>query len=185
MPKFSHETPTIESIAITYKISIDSLAAYRTSIARLASSLLPVPDEFVGLTVDGLNAVFATQRIELDTLLCFSLLSTVEAMFRMDYSVRCQARKPRDDVTARLRAIYREQGLRADFSEDILHARREARPELAGDIGDLTAAFRYRHWLAHGRCWVPKRARRYDFWTVYRICEQATAPLAPLVGSYS
>lgn len=106
-------------------------------------------------------------------------------MFLMDYSVRCQAREPRDEVTARLRAIYREKGLRADFSEDILHAWRPARPELAGDIGDLAAAFRYRHWLDHGRYWVPQLARRYHFSTAHGICGQATAPLAPLVGSYS
>lgn len=159
---------------------MDSRAAYRTSIVRLEGSLLPVPDEFVGLTIDDLNDVFATQRVELDTLLCFSLLSAVEAMFRMDYIVRCQTRKPRDKVTASLRIIYRKKGLRADFSGDLLHTWRVARPELAGDIGDLTAAFRYRHWLAHGRYWVLKLARRYDFSTVYRICEQATAPLAPL-----
>ena len=36
-------------------------------------------------------------------------------------------------------------------------------------IGDLRGAFRFRHWLAHGRYWNPKLGQKYDFVSVYSL----------------
>ncbi len=36
-------------------------------------------------------------------------------------------------------------------------------------IGIIRSAFRYRDWLAHGRYWVAKLGRRYDFETLHDI----------------
>jgi hypothetical protein len=30
-------------------------------------------------------------------------------------------------------------------------------------IGDLRGAFRFRHWLAHGRYWTPRLGPKYSF----------------------
>jgi hypothetical protein len=38
-------------------------------------------------------------------------------------------------------------------------------------IGDLRGAFRFRHWLAHGRYWTPKLGRRYDFDDVFALAD--------------
>ena len=36
-------------------------------------------------------------------------------------------------------------------------------------ISDTRSAFGYRDWLAHGRNWVPKLGRHYDFASVYNL----------------
>ena len=64
---------------------------------------------------------------------------------RMDYRVRCQTRKPRDEATPRLRAIHREKGPRTEWSQDILDPWRGAKPALSGNLGDLTEALQCRH----------------------------------------
>lgn len=157
----------------------ESLAYYQDYITMLVGSEDPVPDGFTGITTEEVNDIFSTQRDEMETLLCLSLLSTVEAMFRMDYLARCQTRRPRDKVTGRLRQIYTDKGPRAELADDILLAWRDVRNDLSSAITDLKAALLYRHWLAHGRYWVPKLGRQYDFSTVYRICDavQSAVPL--------
>jgi hypothetical protein len=40
-------------------------------------------------------------------------------------------------------------------------------------IGELRGAFKFRHWLAHGRYWKPKFGRRYDFNDIYTIADIA------------
>lgn len=36
-------------------------------------------------------------------------------------------------------------------------------------LGELAGAFRYRHWLAHGRYWQPKLGRKYDYLSVFGL----------------
>ena len=36
-------------------------------------------------------------------------------------------------------------------------------------VGDIRSAFRYRDWLAHGRYWIAKLGRQYDFETIYDL----------------
>lgn len=157
-------------IALTQRISVASLDHYRAAVAGLVATGGAVPPDFVGLTLDEVDAVFVARRDELDALLCLSLLSAVEAMFRMDYLTRAESRRPRNQVTSGLRDLYRRQGVHAHF-EDILSVWREVRSDLSEPISDLRSALHYRHWLAHGRYWVPKWGKRYDFVSVYRICE--------------
>lgn len=48
-------------------------------------------------------------------------------------------------------------------------------------IADLTSAFDYRHWLAHGHYWNP-RFRKLDYGEVYALAE-ATLHSFPFKGS--
>ena len=36
-------------------------------------------------------------------------------------------------------------------------------------IGDVRGAFKFRHWVAHGRYWVAKLGRKYDFAYVHLL----------------
>ena len=97
-----------------------------------------------------------------------TLLASIEASFRVDYLQRNYAKK-RDDLSRAFRALYRQKHQRASFSDDILQGWRDhsdVRPIL---VGEIRAAFRYRDWLAHGRYWVAKLGRQYDFETVYDL----------------
>ena len=33
----------------------------------------------------------------------------------------------------------------------------------------MITAFKYRHWLAHGRYWEPKLGRIYDYYSLYDL----------------
>jgi hypothetical protein len=39
-------------------------------------------------------------------------------------------------------------------------------------IDDIKAAFRFRHWLAHGRYYTPKLGRQFDYRYLYELAEQ-------------
>jgi hypothetical protein len=49
-------------------------------------------------------------------------------------------------------------------------------------IGELRGAFRFRHWLAHGRYWTPKLGRRYNYEDVYALADE-TFKSFPFFGS--
>lgn len=97
-----------------------------------------------------------------------TVLASIEASFRVDYLQRNYAKK-RDDLSRAFRALYGRKQQRASLSDDILKAWRDhsdIRPAL---VGEIRAAFRYRDWLAHGRYWVAKLGRQYDFEAVYDL----------------
>jgi hypothetical protein len=53
------------------------------------------------------------------------------------------------------------------LDEDILEGWKMHGTAPARLIGQVRGAFRFRHWLAHGRYWLPKLGQKYDFEGVY------------------
>jgi hypothetical protein len=100
-----------------------------------------------------------------------SLLAALEAMFRIDYKERIEKRK-KDHLSKTLKVVYQNKGIRASLEEDIFDAWLEnttVKPKL---IEDLKGAYKYRHWLAHGRYWTPKMGRPdYDYSEIYQLAE--------------
>jgi hypothetical protein len=94
----------------------------------------------------------------------------LEAAFRVDYECRCQ-RKMKDDLSRAFRAIYRSRKTSVSLDEDIFEAWGQNSTESRQLIGELRGAFKFRHWLAHGRYWKPKLGRKYDFSYVYLLAE--------------
>ena len=97
-----------------------------------------------------------------------TLLASIEASFRVDYLQRHYARK-KDPLSRAFQSLHREKQRNASLSDDILEVWKvhsDIRPRL---LSDIRSAFRYRHWLAHGRYWVPKLGRHYDFETIYDL----------------
>ena len=97
-----------------------------------------------------------------------SLLASLEAAFRVDYIERCR-RRPRDPLSRAMRDLFNEKGRRARLSKDILRAWRDHTAIPPSLIGEIRAAFRYRHWLAHGRYYPPKFGRAYDFHAIHDL----------------
>jgi hypothetical protein len=100
----------------------------------------------------------------------FTLLATVEAAFRIDYLQRSYQRK-KDRLSKACRELHQQKGSHASLEEDILSAWKEHTSVPANLIGDLWSAFKYRHWLAHGRYWVPKLGQKYDYDSIYGLTE--------------
>ena len=118
--------------------------------------------------VDELNARFN----EADRQSTINLLAAVEAAFRIDYLQHCYDRG-RDDVSRMFRDLHKQKDARARLEDDILEVWKISRPHSGTLIGHLRGAFRYRHWMAHGRYWTPKLGAKYDFLTVYGLAHQA------------
>jgi hypothetical protein len=68
-----------------------------------------------------------------------------------------------------LRKAYGAQIWRVPLAEKIFEIWRTVYPETSYLIGELKGAFRFRHWLAHGRYFQPKLGRKYDYEGLYLL----------------
>ena len=97
------------------------------------------------------------------------VFGALEAAFRIDYLQRCY-RRGRDDVSRAFRNLHNNKGRRVSLEGDILAAWLQNSNVSRQVIADLKRAFKYRHWLAHGRYWNP-RFRKLDYEEVYMLAE--------------
>jgi len=100
----------------------------------------------------------------------FSILSALEAAFRIDYLQRCYKKK-KDVLSREFRDLYKNKGFRVSLEDDILAKWKECTPVSNKLIADLKGAFKYRHWIAHGRYWALKLGQKYDYESIYILAE--------------
>ncbi|MGA3082608.1 MAG: hypothetical protein ABSD44_14745 [Terracidiphilus sp.] len=103
---------------------------------------------------------------ETDLRSSLELLTKIEAAFQLDYQFRCRKRL-KDDLSWAFRALYKRDQRYVSLEKDILDAWSCHASEAHQIIGELRSAFKFRHWLAHGRYWTPKLGRKYDFQLLY------------------
>jgi hypothetical protein len=120
---------------------------------------------------------------ETDLRSSLAILTSVEAAFHLDFQYRSQRNGPKDDLSKAFRAIHksRRKNIRIDLDPDLFDAWAKHATGVRGLIGDLRGAFKYRHWLAHGRYWTPQLGRKYDFEFLYRLADAVYNTL-PLCG---
>jgi len=158
---FSHQNLTFDEVLGHHIIVEKSVYAYyRTTMQP----------EFVGYTLRELENELKNRMDEHDRTSCLSLLSAIEALLRMDYLQRCYE-KEKDDISRKMRALHKQKGYRASLEDDILELWKQESASRE-TFSQAIAAFKYRHWLAHGRYWVPKLGREFDFDYLYALaCE--------------
>ncbi|NPV02786.1 MAG: hypothetical protein HPY53_15550 [Brevinematales bacterium] len=167
MPK--RFTPSNENQKIT---EIADLRNLSLSATRLYFSLKN-PNykiDFVSLTIDEVQEKKGVVENELEIDFCLNLLSSFEAVLRIDYAFRCQNRK-RDELSRYFRNYYKNYGLKVNFEEIILHGWKMYFLDVKNEINFIITAFQYRHWIAHGRYWVYNK-KRYDFDDLYIVIER-------------
>ena len=142
-------------------------------IQYFASSSPAYSIRFISYTSQEVLDELAEKLEELEVVCSLSALSIMEASIRVDYLLRCRARK-RDKLSKKLTLIYKERLNEVRLDEDILETWKNVHPEYQSLIGDLRGILHYRHWVAHGRYWTPKLARRkYDFIFVSELIQKA------------
>ncbi len=109
------------------------------------------------------------QENETGTIL--QLLASLEASLRIDYLQRCYKKK-KDRLSREFRSMYRQKGVRVSLEEEILDLWKVNSSVPPQIISDLRSAFRYRHWLAHGRYWSPRLGGRFDYFAIYTLAQQ-------------
>jgi len=131
----------------------------------------PLSDEvFAGMTEAEIECELGVISEENEHLVALNLLASVEAAFRVDYLQRCYKRK-KDPLSLAFRAIHGTKGSHASLEDDIFTAWKDNTNSSSSIVSDLKGAFKYRHWLAHGRYWEPKLGRKYDYFSVYTLAQ--------------
>jgi hypothetical protein len=143
----------------------DADASFRLYISDSNPAL---PNRLIGLRPSELKEELTIRIEETDLRSSLALLTCLEASFRIDYLQRCQKRR-RDSVSKALRVLHKQHGQHVRLEDDILATWRREHPELGSLIGELVGAFKFRHWLAHGRYWRPKHGRKYDYQSIYGL----------------
>lgn len=158
-------------------LSLSEVALHHndTSSALLLFFSLASPSyaaRFTGYKPEEVGEELSERQDELDRTTTMSLLAAVEAAFRIDYLLRCYQKK-KDEVSRDFLEIYKSKDAYASLEHDIFEVWKNNTIGSATLIGDLRGAFKFRHWLAHGRYWTPKLGRKYDYQSVYPIASQA------------
>ena len=165
---FSSMNQDLSEIADHYRDVADALRRYYHVSSVNAST------RFVGYSPAELSDELRCRLEEVDLTSTLSILAATEAVFRIDYLQRCYQRK-KDALSRSFRYLYAEKRNKASLEEDILSVWKREYPYLVPLIGELKGAFKYRHWLAHGRYWEPILGQRYDYLSVYQLAETVMA----------
>lgn len=133
---------------------------------------------FAGYATSEVNDELADRLAETDIRSALAVMTRIEAAFRIDYLERCRQKKA-DGVSIAFRRLHRKYRDRIPLEEGIFDTWRTEEPGTSSLVGELKGAFRFRHWLAHGRYFQPKLGRKYDFQGVYLLAVnvQAQFPL--------
>lgn len=127
-------------------------------------------------TADEIRVRLVDRLGENDIAACMNLLASIEARFRVDYFARCY-RRLKDELSRAMRELYSRRGEKVSLEDEIFeHWKRHTSvpPRL---ISELRGAFRYRHWIAHGRYWVPKLGQKYDFFGISVLAQTVQSSL--------
>ncbi len=127
-------------------------------------------DRFLGYSPRQLTEEFAARVVETDIRSALTVLTSIEASFRIDYAQRCK-RRLKDPISRAFRAIQKSGRIKISLDQDIFENWVKHAAQSRQLIGELRGAFRYRNWLAHGHYWEPKLGRKYDFNTVYALAD--------------
>ncbi|AMV41774.1 hypothetical protein [Paraburkholderia caribensis] len=164
---FSNEEQTLDDIAIYY---LDVQAGLFEFFSGDSQTLL---QRYSGEKIDE-----AQERAlaELDMTSSLSVLSSIEAAIRLDYLRRVYGRW-RDPLSKAMKLLHQEKENNARLEDDLIRLWREETDLSKVLLGELVGAFRYRHWLAHGRYWKPKLGRKYDYQSVFEIAQEFSAAM--------
>lgn len=161
---FSGQHPSIYYIREYHSDITNSITYYyKTPCPNL-------PPKYVGYTYAEFEKEYQERLHEHEIRSILAILSATEALFRIDYLQRCY-KKRKDDLSRYFRSIHKVDGSRVSFEEKILDGWKEystADPQL---IGELRSAFKFRHWVAHGRYWSPKLGRKFDYKDVSHLID--------------
>ena len=138
---------------------------------------------FAGYTPSEVQEELADRLGETDMRSALAIMTRIEAAFRIDYLQRCK-RKGADGVSVAFRRLHRSYGhiyWRVPLEKGIFETWRTVHPGTSSLVGELKGAFRFRHWLAHGRYFRPKLAQKYDYQGLYLLALNVLAqfPLFP------
>ena len=167
---------------IAAPLSIKDVAAYHNDAQSSLREFFRgnSPDfvaRYVGLTPKGLEEILGERLTETDLRSALILLTAIEAAFRLDYKTRCK-QKLKDGLSREFRDVFKQSREKVKLEEQIFEAWKKHIPARKALISELKGAFKFRHWLAHGRPPSSKLGRKYDYPYVYDLANAVFTTLS-------
>ncbi|MEK4878732.1 MULTISPECIES: hypothetical protein [Paenibacillus] len=170
----SHDELTLEEVSNYFSDSLESLRLLKQNVLN---GVKPISNQFIGLTPREVEEIFISREAELDRLSTFNLLAATEASLRVDFDERVNKRG-KSDLDRLFLKIYSDNKERVSLEDHILESWKKVKPGVLHIFSDYKSLLTYRHWLAHGRYWIPNLARKHnDFHSLYPICFAIEAEL--------
>lgn len=150
--------PEPAEILLFYDMSIEAMQSLEIALYRGAIS---VDSKFFGMTKPEMELALSEMRNELDRQVSLALLASCEAVLRVDF-LDCVNRRKKGPagVVSRFKELRKTYEDRVPL-EEILDAWKSHVAHPAA-FAAFTEYLRVRHWLAHGRYWSLKTARRAE-----------------------
>jgi len=127
---------------------------------------------FIGLTPSELKEELEYHLSEIEKDICLNILASIEAIFRLDYAIRCEE-KDKADISRKFRKLFAEYQYYIPLEEGLFDEWKKVSGIKVSTISFLKGAFKYRHWLAHGRYWTLKAGKKnYDFYELYKLAAE-------------
>lgn len=178
---FDAEEPDIYRVWAWFEFQTALLGQARARILHLllpgslrGETLPPHEAQFFGYTREEVEQFFDWQRAQLELLAMLQILATTEAIIRLEISMRITKRR-KDELSRRLRELGRD-GIGKIRLDSVLDAMKDTgcSPKV---VGAFRSALNLRHWIAHGRYWVPKLGRRYSPGDILDIASELISAL--------
>lgn len=170
---FNSKIPILCTIDDFYDKSSESIAlAYNRNIDT----------KFIGMTSDELKMEKQFLLDELEIWAVFMVLCYIESLFRIDFILRCENKNKwaSENLSLYYKKHHQSNKRYYQYSlKDVIFAGwKESFPEENCLINQLSQAFEYRNWIAHGRYWKFKdNPNKYTYDYVKTIAEKIESQL--------
>jgi len=154
-------------------LSIDEIVYYKQDLEkaiRLYYESYEKYEKFYAYSFQDINEEKILRIKELELNAIFMILSSIEALFRVDFNLRV-SKKLKDGLSEEFRSISKNKQSRISLEEDILEVWKNNFLHFKALLSEYKSALHYRHWLAHGRYWKPKLGKKYDFDSIYILAD--------------
>ena len=159
---FSENHPEFDDIGEHYDVFVESMNLYYSQLNPTFIS------KFKFYSREEVERERESRLEEIDASLALTLLASIEASFRIDYLQRCY-REKKDLLSRNFFELYERKGSHVSFENEILDGWKRHSNVPLTLLEEIKGAFKYRHWLAHGRYWIPRLGRRYDFSNIFGL----------------
>lgn len=142
-------------------LKIDDIVMYKQNVESA------IKYYFRKVSIDPVKAKFLLKELELNS--TFLLLASIEAYIRIDYEYRVKNRF-KDELSKELRELDKKYD--KPYHVPIGKLCDIYKKYYGSLFSKLKTAFKLRHWLAHGRYWIPQFGRKYTFNDVYNLAKE-------------
>lgn len=157
---------TLESALDWYGNQSFATSLFREKITHSIENdmIHDIPGHFLLLSLDQAITLLNENKFELQLVSCFQLISAAEGRLKYDFQLKIEGRSG-SNLCKEFRKIFNSNNQdmkHIDVERDILEIWKKHYPSsiLTTLVGDFKRLMKFRHWVAHGRFWLPSRLGR-------------------------